>query len=52
MSVAPCHLFRYLDEQSFRYDERNEDDLSRFRMVLSQGMNRRLTYHQLIGANV
>ncbi len=50
VSVAPFHLFRYLDEQSFRYNERKEDDFTRFRMVLSQIVNRRLTYDQLIGA--
>jgi transposase-like protein len=49
VSVAPFHLFRYLDEQSFRYNERKEDDLSRFRSVLAQVVNRRLTYDQLIG---
>jgi transposase-like protein len=48
--VAPFHLFRYLDEQTFRYNERKMDDFSRFRAVLSQIVNRRLTYNQLIGA--
>lgn len=50
VSVAPFHLFRYLDEQSFRYNERKEDDFTRFKAVLSQVVNRRLTYDQLIGA--
>jgi transposase-like protein len=50
--VAPFHLFRYLDEQTFRYNERKTDDFSRFRAVLSQIVNRRLTYNQLIGATV
>jgi transposase-like protein len=52
VSVAPFHLFRYLDEQSFRYNERKEDDFTRFCAVLAQVLNRRLTYSQLIGANV
>jgi transposase-like protein len=52
VSVAPFHLFRYLDEQSFRYNERKEDDFTRFRSVLTQVVNRRLTYNQLIGAIV
>ena len=52
VSVAPFHLFRYLDEQSFRYNERTEDDFTRFRSVLAQVVNRRLTYNQLIGATV
>ncbi len=50
--VAPFHLFRYLDEQTFRYNERKTDDFSRFRDALSQIVNRRLTYNQLIGATV
>jgi transposase-like protein len=50
VSVAPFHLFRYLDEQTFRYNERKEDDFSRFRAVLSQVVNRGLTYSQLIRA--
>jgi transposase-like protein len=50
--VAPFHLFRYLDEQTFRYNERKTDDFSRFRSVLSQIVNRRITYDQLIGATV
>lgn len=52
VSVAPFHLFRYLDEQSFRYNERKEDDFTRFKAVLSQVVNRRLTYNQLIGATM
>ena len=52
VSVAPFHLFRYLDEQTFRYNERKTDDFTRFRAVLAQIVNRRLTYNQLIGATV
>jgi transposase-like protein len=50
--VAPFHLFLYLDEQTFRYNERKTDDFSRFRDALSHIVNRRLTYNQLIGATV
>jgi len=50
--IAPFHLFRYLDEQTFRYNERKMDDFNRFRAVLAQVVNRRLTYNQLIGATV
>jgi len=36
VSVEPFHLFRYLDEQSFRYNNRmNMDDATRFSMALS-----------------
>ena len=52
ISVEAFHLFRYLDEQVFRYNERKTDDLSRFRAALSRITNRRLTYEQLIGAAV
>jgi len=52
VAVAPFHLFRYLDEQTFRYNERKTDDVSRFRSALSQIVNRRLTYNQLIGVTV
>ena len=41
VSVEPFHLFRYLDEQSFRYNERRGTDTERFEKVL--GCNRRET---------
>ena len=49
VSVEPFHLFRYLDEQAFRYNNRKTDDGSRFARTLSQVAGRRLTYKQLIG---
>jgi hypothetical protein len=51
VSVEPFHLFRYLDEEAFRFNERkNEDgDRGRFIEVLRQVVGRRLTYKQLIG---
>jgi len=52
VSVEPFHLFRYLDEQSFRYNNRKElDDRGRFDLVISQIVGRRLTYNDLIGKN-
>src|SRR6266853_2382538 len=33
VSVEPFHLFRYLDEQAFRYNERELTDSERFRLV-------------------
>ena len=50
--VAPFHLFRYLDGQTFRYNERKTDDFARFMAVLALVVNRRLTYKQLTGATV
>ena len=50
--VAPFHLFRYLDEQTFRYNQRKADDFARFIAALATVVNRRLTYNRLIGATV
>ncbi len=50
VSVEPFHLFRYLDEQSFRYNNRKEmDDFDRFRLAMSQVVGRRVTYKELSG---
>jgi hypothetical protein len=49
VSVEPFHLFRYLDEQAFRYNARKGDDGSRFLAVLRSIVGRRLTYKGLIG---
>jgi transposase-like protein len=45
VSVEPFHLFRYLDEQSFRYNNRlGMNDADRFSVALSQVTGKRLTY--------
>jgi hypothetical protein len=49
VSVEPFHLFRYLDEQSFRYNERKTSDAGRFTEALSSVVGRRLTYKELTG---
>lgn len=50
VSVEPFHLFRYLDEQTFRYNNRKElDDAGRFTLALSQITGKRLTYRHLTG---
>jgi len=49
VSVEPFHLFRYLDEQSFRFNERKVTDSERFIEVASSVAGRRLTYKQLTG---
>lgn len=41
--VEPFHLFRYLDEQSFRYNERFDTDAQRFQKVLGSVAGKRLT---------
>lgn len=49
VSVEPFHLFRYLDEQTYRFNERKADDAERFRGVLARTAGRRLMYADLIG---
>jgi transposase-like protein len=54
VSVEPFHLFRYLDEQSFRYNYRATSDnpmtdADRFKLALSQIAGKRLTYKHLTG---
>ena len=54
VSVEPFHLFRYLDEQMFRYNNRGTRkhkiaDADRFNLVLSQVAGKRLTYEQVTG---
>ncbi|HJZ11991.1 MAG TPA: IS1595 family transposase, partial [Acidobacteriota bacterium] len=50
VSVEPFHLFRYLDEQMFRYNNRKElDDAGRFNLAVSQIVGKRLTFAQLTG---
>jgi len=49
VSVEPFHLFRYLDEQAYRYNNRKVTDAERFTGVMSQIVGKRLTYQELIG---
>lgn len=51
VSVESYHLFRYLDEQAFRYNNRKTpmNDYTRFDHVVSQIINKRLTYAELTG---
>jgi transposase-like protein len=49
VSVEPFHLFRYLDEQAFRYNERKATDAERFQKVLGCVGGKRLTYAQVKG---
>lgn len=47
MSVEPFHLFRYLDEQVFRFNSRKLDDAARFHAAMKGIVGKRLTYEQL-----
>jgi transposase-like protein len=47
VSVEPFHLFRYLDEQSFRCNERHAKDAERFQKVLNSVAGKRLPWNIL-----
>ena len=47
VSVEPFHLFRYLDEQAFRFNQRDQDDAERFVRTMTQIQGRRLTFSAL-----
>jgi transposase-like protein len=54
VAVEPFHLFRYVDEQVFRYNNRATkdnplNDSDRFVAAMSQVAGRRLTYSELTG---
>jgi transposase-like protein len=55
VSVEPFHLFRYLDEQMFRYNNRKSDtgekltDADRFSLAVSKIVGKRLTFAALTG---
>jgi transposase-like protein len=55
VSVEPFHLFRYLDEQAFRFNYRKHEDGEvmndgeRFVIAMRQIVGRRLTWKELIG---
>jgi transposase-like protein len=49
VSVEPFHLFRYLDEQSFRFNERKDNDAGRFVKVVAGVIGKGLRYAKLIG---
>ncbi|HEY7404333.1 MAG TPA: IS1595 family transposase [Candidatus Angelobacter sp.] len=55
VAVEPFHLFRYLDEQAFRYNHRKDaqgnklNDGQRFSIALSQIVGKRITYSELTG---
>ena len=50
VSVEPFHLFRYLDEQAFRYNNRKGlNDGDRFDIAVRRIFGKRLTWDQLTG---
>lgn len=49
VSVEPFHLHRYLDEQSFRFNNRKVKDHERFKLATEQIVGKRLKYDELTG---
>ncbi len=54
VSVEPFHLFRYLDEQVFRFENRATkdkplNDFDRFKMAATQIVGKRLTWDEVTG---
>lgn len=49
VSIEPFHLFRYLDSETFRFNNRKTDDGRRFMLGLGGVSGKRLTYKSLIG---
>lgn len=47
VSVAPFHLYRYVAEQCWRFNNRKTDDGTRFQRVLPAVVGKRLTYRLL-----
>jgi len=49
ISVEPFHLFRYLDEQAFRYNNRKDSDYGRFSEVMGKVEGKQLPYDVVSG---
>ena len=51
VSIEPFHVFRYLDEATFRFNTRKANDGQRFRQLLHEVVGKQLTYSELTGAD-
>lgn len=49
ISVEPFHLFRYVDEQAYRFNTRKMTDAERFDVAVKGIVGKRLTFEQLTG---
>ncbi|MBZ5572047.1 MAG: IS1595 family transposase [Acidobacteriia bacterium] len=50
VSVEPFHLFRYLDEQAYRFNNRKDmGDFDRFKLAASQIVGKRLMWNEVTG---
>lgn len=52
VSVEPFHLFRYLDEQAYRFNNRKLTDGGRFLEAAASVFGKRLTFAALTGKNL
>ncbi len=52
MSVEPFHLFRYLDEEAYRFNTRKVKDGTRFVDTLRAVVGKRVTYKALTGKDM
>jgi high-affinity Fe2+/Pb2+ permease len=52
-ALAALVVFRYLDEQSYRYNNREKEmgDYDRFKLAASQIVGKRLTWNEVTGKN-
>jgi transposase-like protein len=51
VAVSPWHLFRYLDEEAYRFNWRKQNDGERFAEVMGRVVGKRIQYKELIGAD-
>ena len=49
VNVEPFHLFRDLDEQAFRFNERKDNNAGRFVKAVAGVLGKGLRYSSLIG---
>ena len=49
VAVEPFHLFRYIDEQAFRFNNRKDSDSGRFLKLLKKVAGKRLTWLDVTG---
>jgi transposase-like protein len=52
VSVEPFHLFRYLDEQAYRFNNRRATDANRFLQAAASVFGKRLTFAALTGKHL
>jgi hypothetical protein len=49
VQITEPHLFRYLDEQTWRFNRRKQDDEGRFKWAVANVLGKRLTWKELTG---